>query len=105
MLKLGICFTYTTEEAKKIYSEAKDDSLVIRLKEDPKKKFWDNRMYEIRRWNWCIIASNLLFQFSAIINPMNPTQLIVNILYTVGTVICIVLQGLTHFNKDYGCLT
>ena len=61
MLKLGICYSYTMEEAKKIKREAKDESLIIILKEDPKKKFWDNRMFEIRRWNWCCLASNVIF--------------------------------------------
>ena len=83
----------TSKEFKLINEESNDEKFLKKsnIKADPQKEYWYNRISEIRRWNWSVLASNMLFQVSAMLNPMNPSHFVVNIYYTVFSLFCMIL--------------
>ena len=74
-------------------------------KEDLILDFWDKRGSDARIWSYGLNISNLYFQVEALINPATPEHFKINAIYTVSTVIGLILTyASTKFRRQSGNL-
>jgi len=76
----------------------------LSAKEDLIQTFWVNRWREIRRLTVMFNTSNIFYSIEMALDPLNTTHFILNLFYTIVSIIIYVMLGLSFKNGVYNKL-
>ena len=85
--------------------EIQNDLSKIEIIDEPEFTFWYNRQSEIRRWNIFLNLSNLTFQIPALLNPKNDSHFMMNIYYTVLSMMLFAITAYSYKSKEHAILS
>jgi hypothetical protein len=69
--------------------------------ESEKFRYWTQRSHQTRIWQIMILVSNTVYQTEALLNPISKRHFMVNVSYSISSIICFLLVGLSYFSDKY----
>jgi hypothetical protein len=92
MIKKSLNLAYDCE----VRGNSGEDKLIYE-----RNAFYNERLKDLRIFLICSNISNMVFQIDGLLSPANNSHFILSIIYTLNSIICLILQLITFKNEKY----